>query len=115
MVVLSVDEAVHALEVAVITLTSFNAIAAAIVLVLVCLDNRAQRTRNRGLARELRLPCLLAGAVLLSQILFLIRESIEFGAVNSTDAPSCRAMNEISWWGSMPLEDSIDLQQSGFR
>lgn len=108
-VVLSVDEAVHALEVAAITLTSFNAIAAAIILVLVCLDNRSQRAKGRSLARELRLPCYLAVAIVISQILYLAREAMEFDAVNNKEAPSCRAMNEGSWWGTTRSENSIDL------
>jgi hypothetical protein len=107
-VVLSVDEAVHALEVAVITLTSFNAIAAAIVLVLVFLDNKSQRTKGRSLARELRLPCYLAVAIVISQILYLVREAMEFGAVNSKKAPSCRAINESSWWGKTRSQNPID-------
>jgi hypothetical protein len=103
MVVLSLDEAVLALDVAVITLTSFNAIAAVAVLVLICVDNWSHGMKCRSLRRELRLPFYLAIAILLSQVLFIIREAIEFGAVNNKNVQSCTVMNEISWWGKYSL------------
>lgn len=100
--VLSLDDAVHALEAAVITLTGLNAIAAASVLVLVWLDNRSHRTKSTPLSRKLRLPLYLAITILLGQIIFIIRETLELGVINSDKIQSCTVMSEFTWFGKRP-------------
>ena len=115
-VVLTLDDAVHALEAAVITLTGLNAIAAASVLVLIWLDNRSHTTKGTTLSRKLRLPFYLAMAILLSQIIFIIREALEFGAVNNNETQSCTVMSEFTWFGNRSCSlNQLTSKQSGFQ
>lgn len=105
-VALSWDEAVLAVEVALITLISANTIAAASVLILVCKDNRWEGRKN--LSRELRLPFYLAIVIVISQILFILGEVIQLGSVSSNGSRPCAATSELGWWGRYYLADSID-------
>jgi len=115
-VVLSLDDAVHALEAALITLTGLNAIAAAGVLVLIWLDNRSHRTKSTTLSRKLRLPFYLAMTILLSQIVFIIREALELGVINNEKIQSCTVMSEFTWFGKRPCSPNrLTPKQSGYQ
>ena len=100
---ISRDDAAHALEVASVGITLLNALSAAIVVLLVLVDNfRLHRKSWWKLSWERRVPFYLGLSVLLSHIVFATREFIEFGSVNSTansGTDGCIAANESSWWG----------------
>jgi len=108
------DDAVHALEIASIGMTLVNALSAAMVVLLVSLDNYRHRKSWWNLSWERRVPFYLGLSVFLSHIVFTTREFLEFDSVNSdansgTDA--CIAANESSWWGmvSSPPEITIAI------
>ena len=103
---ISPDAAVHTVEVAAIILTVFNAVTAAIVLLLVCVDNYHQRKSWWRLSWERRTPFYLAISILISHIVFAIRETLEMTPVTSNDVGDgvpqiCIAANESSWWGML--------------
>lgn len=104
---ISQDTAVHAVEVAAITLTVFNAVAAGIVVLFVLLDNHRQQKSWLKISCERRTPLYLAISLLISHIVFTTREFLETGSVNpqtsgdslETIPEACVAANESSWWG----------------
>lgn len=103
---ISPDAAVHAVEVAAIILTVFNAIAAAIVLLLVCIDNYHQQKSWWRLSWEKRTPFYLAISILISHVVFAIREILEMTPITPDTVGDgvpqiCIAVNEISWWGTL--------------
>jgi hypothetical protein len=100
-VVISYDDAVHAIEIAAVSLTLFNAFAAGLVVALAVRDNIVQE-KTWALIWERRLPVYLAVSILLSHAVFSAREFFEFGAIVSSESvtsPGCVAVNELSWWG----------------
>src|SRR5271168_109870 len=101
---ISYQSAVHAIEIAVLTLTSFNTFAAGLVLVFVVLDNHRYGKRWLGISRERRAPFFSSIAIVLSQVVFLTREGMEMGSVDlsTTELNSisrCSALNQLSWYG----------------
>jgi hypothetical protein len=80
-----------------------NALSAAIVVLLVLVDNfRLHRKSWWKLSWEHRVPFYLGLSVLLSHIVFATRESLEFNSVNpsaNSGTDVCTAANESSWWG----------------
>jgi hypothetical protein len=110
---LSYDGAIHALEIAAITLTVLNGVAAGLVLILALLDNYNIRKSWTNISYERRLPIYLASAILLGQVEFTVREILQMGSViplvsNDAGPPSqtCIAVNEASWWGTSLYESS---------
>jgi hypothetical protein len=103
----SVASAIHAVEVAAITLTIFNVFAAGLALAIVLLDNHRQWGSWWRLSWEKRMPFYLAIAVIFSHIVFITREFVEMGSFvpRSTEtsttpiSQTCIALNESSWWG----------------
>jgi hypothetical protein len=104
---ISYDTALRAVEVAAITLTLFNAVAAGTVIFLVIHDNYRQRKSWLKISWERRTPLYTAICILISHVMFTIREFIEIGSVNSQQSgdsveivsEACVAANESSWWG----------------
>ena len=74
---ISPDTALRAVEVAAITLTLFNAVAAAIVLLLVYIDNYRQRKSWLKISWERRTPLYIAICILISHVIFTIREFLK--------------------------------------
>ena len=101
----SYDAAIHAVEIAAITLTTFNGFAAGLVLLLVLLDNYRQRKSWLRISFERRVPFYLSVAILGSHVVFAVREFSQLGSGIPTSgaatitSPKCAALNEISWWG----------------
>ena len=101
------DRAVRAIEVAAITLTSFNAVAAGLVVALVLMDNFRQSKSWLNIYWERRIPLYLGLCILFAQIVFITREFVEMGLTDSLSSKdsvagasqNCIAMNQISWWG----------------
>ena len=103
---ISPDAAVQALEVAAIILTVFNAVAGAIVLLLVCIDNYRQQKSWWRLSWERRTPFYLSISILTSNIVFVIREIREMTPITSNTVGDgvpqlCIAANQSSWWGML--------------
>lgn len=105
----SYDAAIHAVEIAAITLTTFNGFAAGLVLLLVLLDNFRQRKSWLRISYERRVPFSLSIAILSSHVVFAVREFSQLGSGIPTigdvksGSPSCAALNESSWWGILHL------------
>ena len=101
----SYDAAIHAVEIAAITLTTFNGVAAGLVLLLVLLDNYRHRKSWLRISHERRVPFYLSIAILSSHIVFAVREFSQLGMGIPTlgdatsNSPNCTALNESSWWG----------------
>ena len=103
---ISPDAAVHAVEVAAIILTVVNAVAASIVLLLVCVDNHRQQKSWWRLSWERRTPFYLATSIVISHIVFATREILEMTPTTSNTVGDgvpqiCIAANESSWWGML--------------
>ena len=104
---ISPDAAVHAVEVAVMILTMFNAVAAGIVLLLVFVDNYRQQKSWWRLSWEHRTPFYLAISILISHVVFAIREILEMTPADSNTVvdglqlvpQKCIVANKSSWWG----------------
>ena len=95
------DDAVHAVEIVSIAITLLNAISAAIVVLLVLLDNVRHRKSWCNISWQCRVPFYLGLSIVCSHIVFATREFLEFDSVNSTTEGIqlvCVA-NESSWWG----------------
>ena len=110
---ISPDAAIHAVEVAAIILTVFNAVAAAIVILLVCVDNYHQRKSWWRLSWERRTPFYLAISILISHVVFAIRETLEMTSVTSNTVGDgvpqiCIAANESQLVGYVLL--TIELK-----
>ena len=101
----SYDAAIHAVEISAITLTTFNGFAAALVLLLVVLDNFRYRKSWLKISYERRVPFYLSIAILSSQIVFAVREFSQLGSGIPTlgdakgNSTNCAALNESTWWG----------------
>jgi hypothetical protein len=106
-VVISYEAAVHAVEIAAITLTIFNALTAGLTLFFTLRDNYHQQRSWWRLSWDRRLPVYLACSILVSNVVFVAREFLEMGAIlpstsgnsQAVTSQNCVAMNEISWWG----------------
>jgi hypothetical protein len=96
-----------------ITLTSFNILSAGVVCCLIFLDNRHTGKKVWQIKPERRMPLYLATTVLISNIIFCVREVIEIPQdsgvqVNVSPGSECVALNQASWWG-IPLPDNSNL------
>ena len=103
---ISYDAAVHAVEIAAISLTVFNGFAAGFVTILALVDNyRHQRSWSR-ISIERRAPLCLAICILFSHVVFAAREFQHLGSgipvsdEAGTSSQSCIATSESSWWGT---------------
>ena len=102
---ISYEAAIRAVEIAAITLTTFNGVSAALVLLLVLLDNYRHRKSWLRISYDRRVPFYLSIAILGSYIVFAVREFSQLGSGIPTPgdakspSPSCVALNESSWWG----------------
>jgi|SRR5277367_3214750 hypothetical protein len=99
---ISGHDAVRAVEIASIGITLLNALAASTVVLLVSIDNFRDRKSWWNLSWERRVPLYLGLSVLISHIVFVTREFLEFDLVNSGQSSAtdvCIAANESSWWG----------------
>lgn len=104
---ISYDAAVHAVEIAAISLTTFNGFAAGLVVILALVDNYRHQKSWSKISIETRAPLYLAVCILFSHIVFAVRESRQLGSGIPIpgDAGSfsqfCIATNESSWWGRL--------------
>lgn len=99
----------HAVEIAAITLTTFNSFAAVLVLLLVLVDNYRHQKSWWRISYDRRVPFYLSIAILCSHVVFAVREFSQLGSgiPNLGDAtrnsPNCTALNESTWWGIQHL------------
>jgi len=101
-------DATQGLEIWVITITSFNLLAALLVSCLVLRDNRHTGMSRWKLLPERRTPIYLAVSIFVSNVIFCVREAEGMialrpapnGETESGIMPSCAAFNEGSWWGN---------------
>jgi hypothetical protein len=108
---ISYDSLVHAVDLAAISLTAFNCIAACIVIVIVVIDSRRLQRSWLSLPLERRAPIYLAIAILLSHVIFITRESLEVGSFDNSEisdpgnpplvSQQCTVLNQMSWWGTL--------------
>jgi hypothetical protein len=106
---ISYDTAIDAVEIAAITLTVFNSLAAGLVILFVILDNCHQQQSWFRIPWEGRMPISLAISVLVSNLIFIARESLELGSLDSAatgdngtkESQKCIAANEASWLGTI--------------
>ena len=104
-------DATQGLEIWVITITSFNLLAALLVSCLVLRDNRHTGMSRWKLLPERRTPIYLAVSIFVSNVIFCVREAEGMialkpapnGETGSLIMPSCAAFNEGSWWGTLSL------------
>jgi hypothetical protein len=103
---ISYDAAVHAVEIAAISLTIFNGFAAGLVIILTLVDNyRHQKSWSR-ISIERRAPLYLAVCILFSHVVFAVREFLQLGSgipvsgEAGTSSQLCTATSESSWWGT---------------
>lgn len=109
----SYNAAEHAVEVAAITVTTFNSFAAVLVLLLVLVDNYRHRKSWWRISRERRVPFYLSIAILCGHIVFAVREFSQLGSGipllgdAKSNSPDCTALNESTWWGIQHLLDCV--------
>ena len=102
---ISYEAAIRAVEIAAITLTTFNGVSAGLVLLMVLLDNYRHRKSWLRISYDRRVPFYLSIAILGSYIVFAVREFSQLGSGIPTPggakgpSPNCAALNESSWWG----------------
>jgi len=95
----------HAVEIAAITLTTFNFVAAALVLLLVIGDNYRNRKSWWRISYERRVPFYLSLTILCNHVVFAVREFSQLGSgipslgAAKRDSPDCTTLNEFTWWG----------------
>lgn len=111
---ISFAAAVHAVEVATITLTISSGVAAVAVLCLVLLDNYRQRNTWTKLSWRRRTPVYLAVSVFLSQAALAVREFLEMGSIvsdasNKGASGECIIANQVSWWGMTEYTCQSDI------
>jgi hypothetical protein len=101
---ISYDAAVHAVEIAAISLTVFNGVAAGLVILLSLVDNYRHTRSWSRISIERRAPLYLAVCILVSHVVFAVREFLELGSgipvsgEAGTSSQLCTATSESSWW-----------------
>jgi hypothetical protein len=104
---LSYDGILQAIDLAAITLTAFNCIAACTVLIFIFLDCRRLHRTGLSFPVERRTPSYLAIAIIVSHIVFITRESLEVSVFDNSESgqaetisPKYIILNQLSWWGT---------------
>jgi Na+-transporting NADH:ubiquinone oxidoreductase subunit NqrE len=104
---ISYEAAVHAVEIAAISLTTFNGFAAGLVVILALVDNYRHQKSWSKISIETRAPLYLAICILFSHIVFAVRESRQLGSGipisedAGTSSQLCITTTETSWWGKL--------------
>jgi len=93
-----------ALKVWILSLTSFNLLSAAFVVLLVFLDSRQSGRGSLNVPTERRTPFYLAISIFAANVIFCIREVGEINTLSSDKATDtlafdCTVYNELSWLG----------------
>jgi hypothetical protein len=105
------DPAEHVVEVAVLTLTVCNGAAAGLVFLLSLVDNYRLRRSWLKVSNERRLPIYLSLSILLSSLVFVLREDLNMGSgipfistqLNEA-SQSCAALHQSTWWGMFTFD-----------